>query len=407
MQRISLGRSTKSTPVREFHQASGKDAGVHQSSRFIQAEHDVHVLHGAACLPFDEVVDVADDDQLAGSVIDVEAQVAEIAAAHVDAALGLVGAEDSDEDVFSVKGSIGVEDLWKALSGLQTAVDGGKDPSTEGDDMGCEGEGDRCAGQKPQLSFDLVDVLVSGDPVSVHGLIACRVVEGGRGLFPRSGHACLGVADDALQVDQALFDGGGQAQDAADRKTAGVSHEIRPGDPVAVELRQTVDALGQNIRRCMGLGPSDPGGISCIRVWVVEAEIAAVIDDLGAFTEPLRAFLLTDAVRRGEKDHIEVFGQLGVLRTAQREVAEAGQMGVEVADRLADVLLVDQGRDLDFGVAVEELYGTTAAVPAGADDAYLDLFHGKRPHKGFNGSDRRGRPPGHPDNSGLCRSRRG
>jgi hypothetical protein len=122
-------------------------------------------------------------------------------------------------------------------------------------------------------------------------------------------------------------------------------------------------------------GPSDPLCIADVGFKVIEAEIAGVVDHLEPLFEKGASFFLPHAVRCSEQDHIEISGTAQGIEFHQGQVAEALQMGIQVTDGGAQVLLVNEDPNLRLRMIEQKLYGPTAPIAASTNNRYLDLFH--------------------------------
>ena len=278
-------------------------------------------------------------------------------------------AEDPHEGLVPVKGPVGLLCGGGRLPRGQARVEGGEDAAAKGHHMGREGEGDLLSGQQAQLALDLKDALVARYLVGVHGLVAGGKVKRGGRVLSGARNTGLGVADDGLRVHQALVHGRGQPENAAHGEAARVSHHAGPGDLVAVEFGQAVSGLRKEVRGCVLLRAADSRGVAALHVGRVEPEVPAVIDDLDPAVEPRRSLGLSHAVRCGKEDHVHILGAFGFVGRCDDPAAEPLEVGVEVAVGPAHVLLVDQGGDLPLRVLAQDLNGSAAAIPSGADDA--------------------------------------
>ncbi len=74
-------------------------ARPHKPRSFIQPEHDVHVLDRTSRLAFHEVVNEAHHDELPCPLIEVQGDVAEVAAPHIGAREHPFRPEDPDKGV--------------------------------------------------------------------------------------------------------------------------------------------------------------------------------------------------------------------------------------------------------------------------------------------------------------------
>ncbi len=109
------------------------------------------------------------------------------------------------------------------------------------------------AAERGQLLLDLRRVAVARDAVGVDVLIDGHEVGLVSGAAAGAGHAGLGVDDDV--GDQAGARQRRQRQDRGGRVAARVGDQLGAGDLVAVELRQPVDRVGDQLRLRVRLVP--------------------------------------------------------------------------------------------------------------------------------------------------------
>ncbi len=117
-------------------------------------------------------------------------------------------------------------------------------------------------------------------------------------------------------------------------------------------------------------------GVPFVQGWRLEAEIAAVVEHADAPDDEVAGVTHPDAIGRRE-DH-----QLGILADALRSglfhdhVAEAAQVRVEGAQRLADVGDCQQRGQPELGMPEQQLHHPDTAVPCRPDDLRSDhVFH--------------------------------
>ena len=187
------------------------------------------------------------------------------------------------------------------------------------------------------------------------------------GFAPGAAHAGFGVADDS---------GGSIGHAAGDQRlnreirgggiTAGVGNQARGANALAAELGQSVDRLGQQLRRgVLLLVPAR------IRGGVAQAESATEIDDLGPGIEQSRREIHGDFGRRGEKHDGQAFGAHGIR--SGRSAARLRMIdGRGPASR---ILTMFQQDGLNVGMRAEQADEFGATIPAEADDACLIFIH--------------------------------
>ena len=186
-------------------------------------------------------------------------------------------------------------------------------------------------------------------------------------LAAGAAHAGLGVADDS---------GGSIGHAACDQRldgeirgrgiTAGIRDQARGANSLAAELGETVDGLGEQVRRGVLLFvPARIGG------GVAQAESAAEIDDLGAGVEHGGREFHGDFGRRGEEYDGQTFGANGVRSTGRA----AGLRMIDGRRASALILAVFEEDGLGLRMGAEEADEFGAAVAAEADHACLIFIH--------------------------------
>ena len=139
-----------------------------------------------------------------------------------------------------------------------------------------EGRGHARA-ERGELLVDLGHVAVAPDAVGGDVLVGLDEVRGLRRSAPRAGDPGLRVDDDV--ADRARSREWRERQQRRGRVAARIGHQLRAGELVAVQLRQAVDRLGEQLARRVldvpalvdvgpeqdvigvGLGVADAGGV--------------------------------------------------------------------------------------------------------------------------------------------------
>jgi hypothetical protein len=120
------------------------------------------------------------------------------------------------------------------------------------------------------------------------------------------------------------------------------------------------------------IAPDAPGVFGVV-LDVVEAEIAAVVDHLGALRQFGRGLHHADAVGRREEHHVGRLLRRRIVGLQDRQVAEALQVRIELAHRHARLRRRHQRLDLRLGMPQQQLHDPHAAISPATD--YLDLDH--------------------------------
>ncbi len=140
------------------------------------------------------------------------------------------------------------------------------------------------------------------------------------GLASRAADAGLGVADNAGgAVDDAGFQQGTKGEVGGGGVAARVRNQARGGDPLAAELGQPVDGLGQQLG--LGVGFLVPGGVVLGRA---QAEGAAQIDHASSGRQHQGRELHGDFRGSGQEDDSKLLLAYGVGGTGDARAASAG-----------------------------------------------------------------------------------
>ena len=172
--------------------------------------------------------------------------------------------------------------------------------------------------------------------------------------MPGARDAGLAVDDDRRHVDQpGLAPPGASARIIATAKQPGLPTSLAPADPLAVELGDAVDGLVEQVRAgVLAARPSRDGGARTPRTRrSTRSGSRRCSRSLARRRNDLRREAHPDTVRRGEDDEVDVLADALGRGVLDHLVAEAAEVREEVADRLADVGLGEERRQLDLRVA--------------------------------------------------------
>ena len=308
-----------------------------------------------------------DDPQAVAARIHTDGQVAEVGAADVHRADRLLAAIDPDKGTIFVKTAVVRKHFLLRAGAGQRAVERGEDAAADGNDLRGEGDAHLAAGQQAQFALDLADVLVTGEAIGVHLLVARGVMKLGVELLARAGNAGLAVADGADGLDQAALQGGREAEDAADREAAGIADKARGTEGVAVQFDEAVDVASQQAGGGMDGIAADARGVVPVGLGCREAEIAAVVDQPRAAGQDLRRQGHADAIGGGAEDHVGGHPGLWIIGGQHRQPAESRQVRVDLVDRPPDLLARDQRDEFDPGVLQQQFDDADATVSGGAN----------------------------------------
>ena len=153
-----------------------------------------------------------------------------------------------------------------------------------------------------------------------------------------------------------------ECEDARRCEAAGVADDLGIADLLAVELGESVDALGVGMR----VRHVVPG---LVDARIVEAVVSAEIDD--AHRQILKCFadFHRVAVRQADEDEVAVLADgLDVLHALEHHIVAASQMRVEIGDLLARMALGCDMHDFRLWMIVEDAQELCPRVPRCSQD---------------------------------------
>ena len=227
----------------------GVHSGAHQPQGFRKARHQVDVLQGGACLPLHQVVDVRDDAQTVHTRIHAHHQVAEVGSLHAVCSDGGLGTVNAHEGRILVKLPIERHGVLLGEGFVHLGIQRAHDAAAEREHVSREGKAHILAILQGKFALHFADVLVPGELVGVHVLVARGIVEGGRQLFASPGNTGLAVTDHTEGVKEARMGRRRQSQNATARKAPGIAHHRRGLDGLPVKLGKAVGSLSKQFRR--------------------------------------------------------------------------------------------------------------------------------------------------------------
>ena len=158
-----------------------------------------------------------------------------------------------------------------------------------------------------------------------------------------------------------------QGENCRGRIAAGHADQARLRDRVAMQLRQPIDRLGQQMRRRMLAVPL------FVRLFVVEAEIGRRVDHRRAALDERRQPLGRRSVGQSGEDHIDVVIDLGHDRQVERP-----QVREDLGQTLAHLGTTGHADDLDTRVLREQTRQLRSHVSSDVDDRCPDRGSGGR-----------------------------
>src|SRR5882724_141094 len=263
---------------------SRRGSGVHrrglEAGPLVPAEEDVEILHAVGRAALSEVVDRRHADDAARARVGHRGDVAEVRAHHRARRRPLALAEHAHEGLTRVELAIDVHEVRRAQRRRQGHRGRREQAPRERQQVGCERHPHALARERGQFLLHLCGMAVGADRVGLHVLVGLGVeIHRVNVATLRAGaaHPRLAVDHDALEPRQAVLEQRRRREDRARRIAARRGHERGRRDRLAVQLRQSVDGLGE------------PGGIDVRRLvpgrvvrGVVQAVVGREVDHLAA-----------------------------------------------------------------------------------------------------------------------------
>ena len=193
------------------------------------------------------------------------------------------------------------------------------------------------------------------------------------GLAARAADAAERIGDDAGRLDQPRLQQRNHRQQNAGRITARGGDEQGFLDFVAINFRQTINRLAQQIRRGMVVRVK-----FLVNRRALEPEIGAQVNHLAARVEQRHGEFGGDAVRQRQKHHLRLLGEQFGLRLgeAQRFGARmTGELGEDLRQRLPGVLARGDGDQFRVGMVQQQPDEFFAGVTRRADDCDFLRIH--------------------------------
>lgn len=365
------GRTPQFNDVASGRGQASEGAGLQaQTGGFVQAEHEVHVLHGLAHGTLQEVVDGRGDENFPVETVDMHQGLVGVDhLLQVDGTVGIVG-----EGGVGIEVAVALDDVGSGGRGVHHggAEDATGEVAAVGDELNLEpGAGSTVTalatarssgasgrgGHLRQTLHDFGQVLVGEGLVDAQVVVAPREVCGGTGLLTGTRRARDGIHADGT-AEQTHLCRRQQRQLDARGKAAGVGQVARLTDLGAVDLGQTVDEVVALAGQCQRVAP--------------DAEVLRQVDDLdmrrhGVLAEKGLALPVTKA----EEKH--VYGVKGHrVCEAQRRVADEPFM--DVGNEVAGIALTVGKDDVGLGVVQQQAEELTARVARCTKNAYFHKY---------------------------------
>ena len=209
-----------------------------------QARHHIEALHSLASLTFQEVVDRAHHDHLAGALINRHRQHGAVGLAHPFG--GGVGAHGQhlNAGVIAVGHLINGGEIFRGETGVpQPPVHGGEQAAHHRHQVGRELQLDRTTGGPACQQFDLRGVAMAHHAIGADRFSSFRKQQVLFGRPATTGGAGFGINDDALTFNQPLLQQGHQGQQAGGGETAGGTHQLGLSKSITSPLHQAINSL--------------------------------------------------------------------------------------------------------------------------------------------------------------------
>ncbi len=365
-------------PSAGLRQKSGQYRQPVQSHVFGQAEHHIHVLHRLARGAFGEVV-LNDQDQgpIGARLVHREPQ--GIGAAHRAGFRRTARGQHIDERLFRIERGVQRLQVEGLPGGREAGRQGGMHAANHGGEMRHEQAVDRAAagGRARDAAQLFVDFRPMPVPFDAVGLEIVRSFAeqqtdfrlAARARNPRGavGHEVGGLheAGGAQQGGKAQLHRGGIA--------AGIGNNTGLGNGLAVQFRQAVNRLlqqiGAGVLHAVPLGELGQ---------VLQAEVGGQIDKAHTGIEQPPGLSHGHPVRRGEKDDVAGV-QRCVVRRGEGKIDLPAQAGEHIGHRGARFLARGDGGQLGLGVAGQQPQQLHPGVAGTANDANAQTFHGAGP----------------------------
>ena len=245
-------------------------------------------------------------------------------------------------------------------------VQGRVNPPDHGGQVGHEGEAHRPSGRPLQPLTDLRQVPVPGNGVGLQALARLAQERAHGGLAPGSADTGFRVGDQTVEVHQAPLDERQETQ--LDRRgvAAGVGHQARPADGVAVDLRQAIHRLLEEV-----LGTVRRAVPALPKRGVPQTEVGRQVDHPHTGVQEPPRHSHRRAVRRGEEH--DPAGREGVrVRGREDEVGPAPQAREQVGNRRSGLTARGDDPELHLGVTHQETQQLDPRVAGTAHHSHPD-----------------------------------
>ena len=229
----------------------------------------------------------------------------------------------------------------------------------------------RLAGDRRQTLADLRPMAVARNAVRLEIIAGLGQQNTHFGLAPRPAHPGFSVGDQRFGVDDTRLQQRQKAELHRRRIAAGIGHQPRLADGLAIDFGKTVDRLGQQFRA--GVRHSVPP--FPIRR-LAKPEIGRQIDDFHALLQQRWHTVHGGAVGGGEKHHIAAL-QHGVVRLDKGQIHLTAQVGKQVADLGAFLAARGDDRQFHSRMRGQQPQQFNAGIARPTDDSHFD--HGCNP----------------------------
>ena len=238
-----------------------------------------------------------------------------------------------------------------------------------------ECDDDRLSGGGRELLLDLGQVSMPGETVGPHAFVTFDKKKGEIRLATSATDAAERISDDGGGVNQLLPEEGDQGEQDGSRITTGRGHEGCGGNGPGMDLGQSVNRGIEEIR----------SGVSFSIEFLVyggfpQAEVGAQVNYPDSLVEEGSGVFSSGSMREGKKGNGRSTGGNGLhvwLNKGQLAPRKLGESGKYPVNPSSGIGTGRGGGDLRCGVSQEESDELHPGIAAGAQDGYLDGFHGE------------------------------
>ncbi len=222
----------------------------------------------------------------------------------------------------------------------------------------------RFAGEIAQFLLDFRSVPMLRHFVSLKAVTHLTKMDGQRDPAPCPRYPRLGIGNQGPVVDETLIQERSCRENDAGRITAGVGHEPRLADRLAMELGQAVNSPREKFRGFMRL---IPGGIN---ESVLQAIVGAEIDNLDAPSQEFRDDIHGCLMGESGEDQVGLGGQNLGVGVFENELAVSLERRVDFIQALPGLLPGGDSGQLDLRMMAQESNQLETCVTGSTGNGY-------------------------------------